>query len=113
MNSNAPRPLESDPPSADDGSARAPRVSRHKLRLPNDLTSMDAPDDTFSPDDASVTDRAMGPSPTIPSAPPEPIASPACPSSRASLRANAYPSFVGRRVPTIATAGRAGKVPRT
>jgi SAM-dependent methyltransferase len=72
MNSNAPRPLESDPPSAGDGIARAPRVSRHKLRLPNDLTSMDAPDDTFSPDDAAVTDRALGPSPTIPSAPPDP-----------------------------------------
>ncbi len=65
--STPPRPIESlEPPAIDEGAARSLRRSRHQLRLPNDLTRMEAPD-TVPPAEASAASPADGA--TIPAAP--------------------------------------------
>lgn len=70
IDSTPPRPIESTEPPADEAASRRHRRSRHQLRLPNDLTRMDAPDESTSPTDATVT-QPDGASPLV-ALPPEP-----------------------------------------
>lgn len=71
IDSTPPRPIESNEPPADEDAARRHhRVSRHQLRLPNDLTCMDATDDRNPTADATATQPDGGSPAALPPEPP-------------------------------------------
>ncbi len=71
IDSTPPRPIEStEPPADEDATRRHHRVSRHQLRLPNDLTCMDATDDRNPSADATATQPDGGSPAALPPEPP-------------------------------------------
>lgn len=71
IDSTPPRPIEStEPPADEEATRRHHRVSRHQLRLPNDLTCMDATDDRNPSADATATQPDGGSPAALPPEPP-------------------------------------------